>query len=557
MLLLEYLKTHARARYLSPLQPVTTPSEFPGRVTIGELSDSVLLNIFRYYLDVAPRLWPRLVHICRRWRHIVFASQRILHLRIFCTHGTPVLKTVRHWPVMPTIVQYGGTLELGAPAPEDEDNIMAALKRSDLVSSISLTVTSSLLEKLSSIERPFLGLEELVLLSQDGLRLTLPSAFRWGSRLRCLHSTKIAFPSLLQLLSSSTNLVDLQLHEIFDPWHLSPEALTKALFGMAQLRSLSLHFLSTAIYLSPPPSVEERIILPGLIRFNFRGVTKYLEDFVTRIDAPHLGAIEITFLDDPIFGVPKLSKFIDRMEMHKSLRRAHILSSERAISISLILPGAPTCIKLQLFSEPLSVQLSFMARICTHFSAFLLNVEDLRISATRPSRWMDSLHSGKWLELINSFTGAKWFHLDGNDSTSIVRALQLPERQRELALPALHKLYIAQPGPRYAPLRKAVVSFMTSRRLSGHPIAVEYERLRHISELRGTEPISQQITIETLSDDVLLNIFRYYLDASPRTWPTLMHTCQRWRHIVHTSPLGLSLLLYFTPGTPVLNTLGR
>ncbi|KAH9043530.1 hypothetical protein EDB83DRAFT_1587427 [Lactarius deliciosus] len=346
MLLLEYLKTHARARYLSPLQPDTTPSEFPGRVTIGELSNNVLLNIFRYYLDVSPRHWPRLVHICRRWRRIVFASQRPLHLRIFCTHGTPVSKTLRHWPVMPTIVRYGGTLELSPPAPEDEDNIMAALKRSDLVCSISLTVTSSLLKKLSLIERPFLGLEEdLVLLSQDGLRLTLPSAFRWGSRLRCLHSTKIAFPSLLQLLSSSTNLVDLQLHEIFDPWHLLPEALTKALFGMAQLRSLSLHFLSTAIYLSPPPSAEERIVLPGLTRFNFRGVTKYLEDFVTRIDAPHLGDIEITFLDGPTFGVSKLSKFIDRMEMHKSLRRAHILSSDRAISISLILPGAPTCIK--------------------------------------------------------------------------------------------------------------------------------------------------------------------------------------------------------------------
>ena len=65
-----------------------------------------------------------------------------------------------------------------------------------------------------------------------------------------------------------------------------------------------------------------------------------------------------------------------------------------------------------------------MSRICLHFSAFLLNVEDLRISATRPSSQENSLCSERWLELLNSFTGVKWFHLDGNHSTNIVRALQ-------------------------------------------------------------------------------------------------------------------------------------
>ncbi|KAH9043476.1 hypothetical protein EDB83DRAFT_2553967, partial [Lactarius deliciosus] len=133
MYLLEYLKT--RARVVSPpqLEPVTTPSEFPtsGRVTIGELSDNVLLNIFRYYLDVFPQHWPRLVHICRRWRRIVFASQQALHLRIICTHGTPVLKTLDCWPAIPIVVKYGGSVDLDPPAPEDEDNILAALKQSD------------------------------------------------------------------------------------------------------------------------------------------------------------------------------------------------------------------------------------------------------------------------------------------------------------------------------------------------------------------------------------------------------------------------------------------
>ncbi|KAH9171643.1 hypothetical protein EDB89DRAFT_1080186 [Lactarius sanguifluus] len=270
------LNTHAHGRYVPPFQPVTTLDEFPRRVTIGDLSDNDLLKIFHYDLDVSPQHWPRLVHICRRWRRIVFASQQALHLRIFCTHGTPVLKTLDCWPAQPIVVKYGGSLELDPPAPEDEDNILAALKQSDRVSFISLTITNSLLDKLSAIERPFSELENLVLLSRDGVPLTLPAAFLWGPRLRRLHSTRIPIPTLFHLLHSSTNLVDLQLHEVFDYWQFPPKALAKALSGMAQLRSLSLHFDSAAnctvlpeswgpccISCSYPPQFSRNSLVPG------------------------------------------------------------------------------------------------------------------------------------------------------------------------------------------------------------------------------------------------------------------------------------------------------
>ena len=89
----------------------------------------------------------------------------------------PVLKTLNCWPTLPIVVQYGGFLAPCPPSTEDEDNILTALKQSDRVISISLTVTNSLLEKLSAIEKPFSELEDLVL-SRDGGLLTLPSAFR-------------------------------------------------------------------------------------------------------------------------------------------------------------------------------------------------------------------------------------------------------------------------------------------------------------------------------------------------------------------------------------------
>ena len=452
--------------------------------TVVKLSDEVLLNIFRYYLDASPRFWAVLVHICGQWRRIVFENQRCLHLRLYCTHRTPVSKIPDCWPALPIVVEYGGSpgLEplLEPWAWEDEDNIMALLQLSDRVTFISLTVTNSLLVKLFNIKRPFSELEDLILLSRDAF-LTLPRDFIPGTRLRRLHLTRIACPVFLHLLLSSRSLVDLRLHEVPNPWPFSPEDFTNALAGMTKLRSLSLHLLFPINYFTIPPPSGKRVHLPGLTSLKFRGATPYLEGLVARIDAPRLGDIEVTFFNQFIPDLSELGDFMDRIETHKSHCQTHIVSSEHTISISLTQPGAPTCL-LQLLCEPLNVQLSSMAQICTRLSAFLFNVDDIRISATRQSSRMDSLCSGLWLELINSFTTVKWLHLDGSDSINVLRALQPLDRRREHILPALNKLCIQQSGPRLLQLNKIVVSFLAPLRLSGRPIAVEYERSCHTSE---------------------------------------------------------------------------
>jgi hypothetical protein len=329
------------------------------------------------------------------------------------------------------------------------------------------------------------------------MRLTLPNEFQWGQRLRRLHLTSITFPTLApQLLYSSMNLEDLRLHEVVDPLRFPLAALTTALSRMVQLRSLSLHILSTDNQLTPPPPRGELVVLPSLSRFNFQGSTEYLEHLVARIDTPLLRDIEVTFFNKSNFDLSsKFRNFTDRIGMHKSYRRADILCCKRTISIFLTRPGDPSCLKFHLFCKKLSEQLFFMARFCVHFSASLFNVEDLRISAKRPSRPEDGLYSEQWLEPINFFTGVKWLLVSGNLSTDIVCSLQLAPSsygERKVALPALHKLYILQPEPRYLPLREAVVSFKISRWLSGRPIAVEYERLQHISEPHGTGTVYHQ-----------------------------------------------------------------
>ncbi len=143
---------------------------------------------------------------------------------------------------------------------------MAAPKQSGRVSSISLTVKSSLMAELSAIEGPFSELEDLILLSRDSLRLTLPSTFRWGPRLRRLYSTRITFPSLLQLLLS--DLVDLQLHELLSPWHFHQKPSRMPCPGRPSFdhfRSISFLPKATLAYPYYPANTLFSLLSPALI----------------------------------------------------------------------------------------------------------------------------------------------------------------------------------------------------------------------------------------------------------------------------------------------------
>ena len=69
------------------------------------------------------------------------------------------------------------------------------------------------------------------------------------------------------------------------------------------------------------------------------------------------------------------------------------------------------------------------------------------------------------------------------------------------------------------------------------------------------------VTIDILSDDVLLQVFRFYQFGRPEIsphpsrhtwkWLTLVHVCQRWRAIVSASPRSLDLRLLCTAKTRV------
>jgi hypothetical protein len=85
------------------------------RVTIRTLPDHVLLEIFEIYLgkDDPDKFddyhnydeWQTLVHVCHRWRCIVFASPHRLNLKLFCIPQRSVnSKMLDIWPTLPIVV---------------------------------------------------------------------------------------------------------------------------------------------------------------------------------------------------------------------------------------------------------------------------------------------------------------------------------------------------------------------------------------------------------------------------------------------------------------------
>src|SRR5260221_3733506 len=100
------------------------------------LPDELLLGIFYFmcvgddYKVVRKPTWRLLVHVCRRWRHIVFAATHRVDLRLVCTARTPVDKMLDVWPALPIVIRVKDL------SGEIGDNIFGALEYNDRICEI-------------------------------------------------------------------------------------------------------------------------------------------------------------------------------------------------------------------------------------------------------------------------------------------------------------------------------------------------------------------------------------------------------------------------------------
>ena len=227
-------------------------------VTIDAFPDDVLLEIFDFSVvkiqdpvflafdgyDTKWEIesWQSLVHVCRRWRNLVFGSPRRLNLQLCWSTKTPATETLNVWPALPLLV-------VGNVFEESVDNVIAELEHNDRISQINLYCRTPLhIEKLwTAMEAPFPELAVLYL-SFEGLPCgpDLPDSFLGGSapRLQCLALTSISFPRLPNLLLSAPHLVRLWLLNIPHSGYISPEAMATSLSVLTGLEDLHFRFHS-------------------------------------------------------------------------------------------------------------------------------------------------------------------------------------------------------------------------------------------------------------------------------------------------------------------------
>ena len=455
------------------------------------LPDDVLLAIFDFYVDSGTiqgkmyiEAWQTLVHVCRRWRCVVFGSPRRLNLRLVCTPRTPARESLDIWPALPLVVE-------GSLFSTSADNIIVALGHRDRVYRIDLLVYGGLEwdRVLAAMRVPFPALTHLLLQTYDQYKdepeSVIPDAFLGGSapRLEYLTVGSIPFLGIPNLLMSATHLVNLDFSRIPHFGYISPEVMATCLSVLTSLDTLSLGFLSSR---SRPDRESRRLppmtrsILPALTNFCFNGTSEYLEDLVARIDAPRLDFLPITFLDQINFNTPHtphLVQFISRTPSFEEPNEAHVSFdlSAKAAEVRLLWKSDDNGrLRVKIPYEGSGQQLPSVTQVCASCLPPLSTVENLRLGVNINSlysilKWIYGAESGQWLELLRPFTAVKSLYLSPY-MMSALRAL-VGDRTMEV-LPSLRNIYLE--SEESGSFREAIGRFVAARQLSGHPIAIFY-----------------------------------------------------------------------------------
>ena len=386
------------------------------------------------------------------------------------------------WPAFPIVVEGRG----GMSRPQVERNIITALKQRDRVSKIDLRPTTiSLLRRMRAIKGPFPALTHLELWpTKSGKAPVLPGSFLGGSApcLRSLYLVGIPFPALPKLLLSTTELVDLEFFNIPRFGYISPEAIATSLASLTRLQSLSLGFQFPGSHdtTNRLPPLLPRIVLPALTSLNFIGDNEYLEDILSRIDAPLLDCIEIEPFKELVFDTRQLCHLISRTGAFKEPHRAVVESFGSRIILSVFSRGVTTdhidhrFLKLRTSSKPWCWRVSSFAQFCSSALPPFPTLERLEIRK-ESEHWQDSVGNTEWLEILRPFTSVKNLVLSDKAAGYLAPALQgITVESVTGTLPALENLSL-KASARSGPIQEAIAQFVATRQFSGRPVAVLYD----------------------------------------------------------------------------------
>ena len=408
------------------------------RTHIHLLDNDSLLQIFSHYrLENEDnwnlrQAWRNIVHVCRRWRNLIYDSSSHLDLCLLLTNDSPSIDTLGHLPPLPLVIDYSDRTQ--TIAQKDEDNIHLGLQQHGLVRRVVFEAQSSSLRMwLELMNKLFPRLGDLCLFSTtvEEVNPTLPETLQ-APYLRCLSLHGIGLPKGLSLLSSVTALSTLSLTQIPGCCYLSPGNLVTQLQGLPHLEELSISFAIS----TPLPSSEGELLhtpippvtLPTLKRLTFRGEDVYLDNLVAQVNTPLLEQLSLTFVFDTIFTLVNLTEFIHRTPWFGCpISRVIFKKDGPAINAGHYEKRDVGRLSLHVNCEPFDWQIDSAIQVCIALGKVISDVEDLTLDLDvdgTPSDWKNPLDNSVWHELLLPFIGTKKLHIGSSLTLELSQALE-------------------------------------------------------------------------------------------------------------------------------------
>ncbi|KAH9972645.1 hypothetical protein BGW80DRAFT_1314007 [Lactifluus volemus] len=201
------------------------------------------------------------------------------------------------------------------------------------------------------------------------------------------------------------------------------------LSALAMLKYLEIDFDEPRTIRGPPGPLLTRIILPTLTHFTFMGVYAYLEDLLSRIDAPQLKTLKITFRQCPA----DTRQLVSHSQTLGPFHFAKVTFSLTSVDIQLY-PSEetdpPKTFELTLCEDELDQQVSSLAQLCTLSSPLLSSVTELDIESDESFSQLseeeleDVMDNPEWLVFFHSFVAVRYLSLYYEIQSCILSSLQ-------------------------------------------------------------------------------------------------------------------------------------
>ncbi|KAI0255453.1 hypothetical protein BJV78DRAFT_674038 [Lactifluus subvellereus] len=386
----------------------------------------------------------------------------------------PIANMLAHSPPLPLTIDY-----VGETSEEDEEGIFLALRHTDRVHYISLTLPSPKLRKIiTTMDEQFPILERLLIgspIQDDTSSLVLPRTFQ-APHLRHLYLWHVALPIGSPLLTTTVGLVTLWLLDIPPSAYFTPSYLLTRLSLMPQLENLAIGFYSPL----PNRHVERQLLdtpimthvtLPNLRWFSFKGVSAYLEGLLARISVPVLSNLTIMLFNQLTFTVPRLLQFMNTSETFSFSTVQLAFDDDFAELVAFPLGGQRVYpFMVQVMCRHLDWQVSSTAQILDTLQPVLSVVEKLTLNHVRHNRsseWHNDVDRAQWRQLLRPFSNLKTLHVQDELVGKLARSLQADDGESPLDL--LHNLEeLGYSGGDDA--RDAFTPFIDERQVVGHPV---------------------------------------------------------------------------------------